>query len=107
MEKPVKYILYLKPTVPVGLIVAQGSDALPQNEQGVVYVPCLLQPLSKRLGFVASFRASQVTQRKPGRCSLVSYFLYKWSFPGAGATVGQQSCPVLILSLDNYLTNYE
>lgn len=37
----------------------------------------------------------------------VSYFLYKWSFPGAGATVGQQSCPVLILSLDNYLTNYE
>ena len=42
-------------TVPVGLIVAQGSDALPQNEQRVVDVARLLQPLSECLGFVASF----------------------------------------------------
>ena len=69
-------IHFIQPTVPVSLIVAQGSDALPQNEQGVVYVPCLLQPLSKRLGFVASFRASQVTQGKPERCNSVSYSLH-------------------------------
>lgn len=50
-----KGLTHLEPTLPVSLIVAKGSDALPQNEQGVVYVPRLLQPLSERLGFVASF----------------------------------------------------
>lgn len=45
---------HVRPTVPVSLIVAEGSDAFPQNEQRVVDVPGLLQPLSERLGFVAT-----------------------------------------------------
>lgn len=40
---------------PVSLVVAKGSDAFSQNEQRVVDVAGLLQPLTKRLGFVASF----------------------------------------------------
>lgn len=56
---------HVRPTVPVRLIVAEGSDAFPQNEQRVVDVPGLLQPLSERLGFVAALRTGQVTQRKP------------------------------------------
>lgn len=51
--------------LPVGLVVAEGSDAFPQREQGGVDVAGLLQPLSKRLGSVASFRAGEVAQRKP------------------------------------------
>lgn len=48
--------------LPVRLAVAKGRDAFPQNEQRVVDVARLLQPLSKRLGFVASFRAGEVAQ---------------------------------------------
>lgn len=53
--------------LPVILIVAQGSDALPQNEQGCVYVGCLLQPVSIGLGFVASFRTRQIAKTEPER----------------------------------------
>lgn len=54
-----------KGSPPVGLVVAEGGDALSQDVQRVVDVARLLQPLSKRLGFVAPLRASEVTQRKP------------------------------------------
>lgn len=42
-------------TLPLGLVVAKGRDAFPQREQRSVDVAGLLQPLSKRLGPVASF----------------------------------------------------
>jgi len=58
-------VTHEEPTVPVSLIVSEGSDALPQSEQRGVDVPRLPQPLPERLGFVASLRAGQVTQRKP------------------------------------------
>lgn len=45
-------------------MAAEGGDAFSQNKEGVVDVPGLLQPLSKSLGFVASFRSSQVTERE-------------------------------------------
>lgn len=52
-------------TVPVGLVVSEARDAFPQDEQRVVDVAGLLQPLPDRLGFVAALRAGQVAQRKP------------------------------------------
>lgn len=45
-------------------MAAESGDAFSQDEEGVVDVPGLLQPLSKCLGFVASFRSSQITDRE-------------------------------------------
>lgn len=52
-------------TLPVGLVVAEARDAFPQDEQRVVDVSGLLQPLADGLGFVAALRAGEVAQRKP------------------------------------------
>lgn len=59
------YSIMSNTTPSVCLFVAKSGYALSQDEQGVVYVARFLQPLAKRLGFVTSFRAGQVTQRKP------------------------------------------
>ena len=47
------------------IFVAQGCNAFPQNKQGGVNVSRFLEPLPEGLGFIASFRAGQITQRKP------------------------------------------
>lgn len=51
--------------LPISLTVTQSIDALSQDKQGIVDISSLLQPLSERLCFVASFWTSQVTEWEP------------------------------------------
>lgn len=63
--------------LPVTLSVLHGCNAFAKDKQGRVDVSCLFQPLPKRLGFIASFRASQVTKRESGEVECLVNCHYK------------------------------
>lgn len=55
-------------------MAAESGDAFSQDEEGVVDVPGFLQPLAKCLGFVASFRSSQITDRESENACVYTVF---------------------------------